>query len=74
MLPVADLDYELEALGPHGVAGSGTRLFWRLADGFPRPRQHIRDRHRCAYLWLPLDFARGDFRVMMGLRELWLTG
>jgi hypothetical protein len=27
MLPAADLDYELEALGPHGVAGSGTSLF-----------------------------------------------
>jgi hypothetical protein len=26
MLPAADLDYELEALGPHGVAGSGTNL------------------------------------------------
>jgi len=26
MLPAADLDYELEALGPHGVAGSGTSL------------------------------------------------
>jgi len=43
MLPVANLDYELEALGQLGVAGSGTRLFWRLAAGFPRPRQHIRD-------------------------------
>jgi hypothetical protein len=27
MLPVADLDYELKALGTHGVAGSGTTLF-----------------------------------------------
>jgi hypothetical protein len=42
MLPVADLDYELKALGAHGVAGSGTSLFWRLAAGSPRPRQHIR--------------------------------
>jgi len=43
MLPVADLDYGLEALGQHGVAGSGTSLFYRLAAGFPRPLQHIRD-------------------------------
>jgi hypothetical protein len=43
MLPVANLDNELEALGQLGVAGSGARLFWRLAAGFPRPRQHIRD-------------------------------
>jgi len=27
MLPVANLDYELEALGTDGVAGSGTNLF-----------------------------------------------
>jgi len=26
MLPVANLDYGLEALGPNGVAGSGTSL------------------------------------------------
>jgi hypothetical protein len=44
MLPVADLDNELEALGPHGVAGSGANSFYGLAAGFPRPRQHIKDR------------------------------
>jgi hypothetical protein len=45
MLPAADLDYELKAQGPHGVAGSGTSLFSGLEVGFPRRPQHIRDRH-----------------------------
>jgi len=48
MLPVANLDYELEAQAQLGVAGSGTRPFWRLVAGFPRPRQHIRHSERRA--------------------------
>jgi hypothetical protein len=53
MLPVADLDYELEALGTNGVAGSGTDLFLRSAAGSPRRPQHIRDKNGSS----PLDHS-----------------
>jgi hypothetical protein len=46
MLPAANLDYELEALGRDGVTGSGTNLFLRLAAEFPRRNQHIRGARR----------------------------
>jgi hypothetical protein len=36
MLPAADLDYELEALGQSGVTGSGTSLSCQLEAEFPR--------------------------------------
>jgi len=37
MLPVANLDYELKALGIDGVAGSGTARFRGRRPGFPGP-------------------------------------
>jgi hypothetical protein len=62
MLPAADLDNELEALGQHGVAGSGTSPFWGPAVEFPRPPLHIRDGLDHRDRGAPLDSAPAALR------------